>query len=64
MDQSTNVKPDWLLKAIFKINLHIFETFSDTASAKSINILLSVASAADFEIASIEVKTAFLHSPI
>ena len=41
-----------------------FETFADTASAKSINILLSVASAADLDIASIDVKTAFLYSLI
>jgi len=41
-----------------------FETFADTASAKSINILLSVASAEDLDIASIDVKTAFLYSPI
>ena len=41
-----------------------FDTFADTASAKSINILLSVASADDLEIASIDIKTAFLYSPI
>ena len=41
-----------------------FETFADTASAKSINILFSVTSAADLEIASIDIKTAFLYSPL
>jgi len=41
-----------------------FETFADTASAKSINILFSVASASDLETASIDIKTAFLYSPL
>jgi hypothetical protein len=41
-----------------------FDTFADTASAKSINILLSIAAAEDLEMASIDVKTAFLYSPI
>jgi hypothetical protein len=41
-----------------------FDTFADTASARSINILLSIAAAENLEMASIDVKTAFLYSPI
>jgi hypothetical protein len=41
-----------------------FETFADTASARSINILLSLAAAESFNISSIDVKTAFLYSPL
>jgi hypothetical protein len=41
-----------------------FDTFADTASARSINVLLSLAAAENYEMASIDVKTAFLYSPI
>jgi hypothetical protein len=37
-----------------------FDTFADTASARSINILFSIAAAENFAMASIDVKTAFL----
>jgi hypothetical protein len=39
-----------------------FDTFADTASARSINVLLSLAAANSLEISSIDVKTAFLYS--
>jgi hypothetical protein len=41
-----------------------FQTFADTASAKSINILLSFAASENLDISSIDVKTAFLYSPL
>jgi hypothetical protein len=41
-----------------------FNTFADTASARSINVLLSIATSSNLEISSIDVKTAFLYSPI
>ena len=41
-----------------------FDTFADTASSRSINILLSIAAAENYDMASIDVKTAFLYSPI
>jgi hypothetical protein len=41
-----------------------FDTFADTASARSINILLSIAAAENYDMARIDVKTAFLCSPI
>jgi Reverse transcriptase (RNA-dependent DNA polymerase) len=41
-----------------------FDTFADTASARSINILLSLAASENLEVVSIDVKTAFLYSPI
>ena len=41
-----------------------FDTFADSASTRSINILLSIAAAENYEMASIDVKTAFLYSPI
>jgi hypothetical protein len=41
-----------------------FDTFADTASAKSINILLSIAAAENLEMISLDVKTAFLYSPL
>ena len=41
-----------------------FQTFEDTASAKSINILLSFAASENLDILSIYVKTAFLYSPL
>ena len=41
-----------------------FQTFADTSSAKSINILLSYAAAKSLEISSIDIKTAFLYSPL
>ena len=41
-----------------------FETFADTASSRSIFILLNLAAAHDWETASIDVKTAFLYSPM
>jgi len=60
---STNINRAWVLKVIIKIVLH-FLIHSDTASARSINILLSIAAAENYEMASIDVKTAFLYSPI
>jgi hypothetical protein len=41
-----------------------FNTFADTASARSINVLLSIATSSNLEISSIDVKTAFLYSQI
>jgi hypothetical protein len=41
-----------------------FETFADTASARTINILLGIAASENLEISTIDVKTAFLYSPI
>jgi Reverse transcriptase (RNA-dependent DNA polymerase) len=41
-----------------------FDTFADTASAKSINILLSIAAAKSLDISSIDVNTACLYSPL
>jgi len=38
-----------------------FDTFADTASAKSINILFSIAAAASLYIFSLDIKTAFLY---
>jgi Reverse transcriptase (RNA-dependent DNA polymerase) len=41
-----------------------FDTFADTTSARSINILLSIAASENLEVVSIDVKTSFLYSPI
>ena len=41
-----------------------FHTFADTASARSINVLLSLATSSNLKISSIDVKTAFLYSSI
>jgi len=44
-------------------NSTFVDTFADTGSAKSINILLSIA-AENYEMASIDIKTAFLYSSL
>ena len=41
-----------------------FNTFADTASARSINVLLCLAASENMEISIIDIKTAFLYSPI
>ena len=41
-----------------------FDTFADTASARTINILLGIATSENLDISTIDVKTAFLYSPI
>ena len=41
-----------------------FNTFADTASARSINVLLCLAASENMEISTVDIKTAFLYSPI
>jgi len=41
-----------------------FETFADAASHKSINVLLSLAASESLLLSSVDIKTAFLYSPI
>jgi len=41
-----------------------FDTFADTASSRTINILLGFAASKNLDISTIDVKTAFLYSPI
>ena len=41
-----------------------FDVFADTASARTINILLGIAASENLEISTIDVKTSFLYSPI
>ena len=41
-----------------------FNTFADTASARTINILLGIAASENLEISTIDVKTAFLYALI
>jgi hypothetical protein len=41
-----------------------FETFADAASNKSINVLFSIAASESLLLSSIDIKTAFLYSPI
>jgi hypothetical protein len=40
------------------------ETYSETASSQSINILFSIIADMDMEMTTLDVKTAFLHSPV
>ena len=46
------------------MNLLFFETFANTALLRSIFILLNLAASLNWETASIDVKTAFLYSPM
>ena len=41
-----------------------FDTFVDAASHKSINVLFSIAASESLHLSSIDIKTAFLYSPI
>jgi hypothetical protein len=48
-----------------KQNLSTFtDTFADTVSSRSINLILSLAAIFDMELQSIDIKTAFLYSPV
>ena len=45
-------------------NSSFFETFADADSYKRINVLLSLAASESLLLSSVDIKTAFLHSPI
>jgi len=42
----------------------VFDTFADTASARTMNILLNIAAPENLEISTIDVKIAFIFSPM
>ena len=64
-DGSVNkYKPRLVAQGNHQDSCTYFDTFADTASARTINILLGIAASEDLEISKIDVKTAVLYSPI
>jgi hypothetical protein len=58
--ESTNIKQNWSPKVFFGISVFCRHANFN----RSINILLSIAAAESLQIATIDIKTAFLYSPL
>lgn len=64
MNQSTDIKHDFALKAFYKRKVDYKETFAPVIRYDSIRVLFALATINDVEIKQFDVKTVFLYGEL